>query len=63
MKITCPHCKTNLTVPDKYTGRKIRCPNCKNTFIAKAEKIVVPSDNFAVPQKKNHDKIIIKLSA
>ena len=31
-KITCPHCKRNLNIPEKYAGQSVKCPACQGVF-------------------------------
>ena len=31
-KITCPHCKRNLNVPEKHAGQAVKCPACHGAF-------------------------------
>ncbi|MFC1582307.1 hypothetical protein ACFL4W_02090 [Planctomycetota bacterium] len=29
MKITCPNCKSQMKIPDRYLGKRAHCPKCK----------------------------------
>jgi hypothetical protein len=34
MKLICPNCQKELTVPDHYAGQVMKCPLCNGTFTA-----------------------------
>ncbi len=42
LKFSCRFCKTSITVPDKFAGKKGKCPSCMQT-------IMVPALPGAVP--------------
>ena len=39
-KITCPHCKSNLNVAEKYAGRSAKCPACQKPFLVEFQEPV-----------------------
>src|SRR6266446_4582719 len=34
MKLICPNCQKELTVPDQYAGQVMKCPLCAGNFTA-----------------------------
>ena len=36
MKLLCPACQKELTVPEQYAGQSMKCPMCSGTFTAPA---------------------------
>lgn len=39
--IACPQCQTQLAVPERLEGKKVRCTRCGETFLAAAEPVAV----------------------
>src|SRR5437899_1233357 len=36
MKLLCPNCQREITVPDQFAGQQMRCPICTQVFTAPA---------------------------
>jgi len=46
--VTCPSCRANFRVDDKYAGREGPCPKCKTKIaIPKIEKVVVHEEDIS----------------
>ena len=45
IRITCPGCKTTLTLDDEKRGQKVRCDNCDKALNIPAWGVTVPARN------------------
>jgi hypothetical protein len=43
----CPHCKSELALPDDLLGKEVQCPNCRQTFPAEPAGRVAPTRQFS----------------
>ena len=54
---TCPHCKQNLHIPDKYLGSRGKCNRCGGQITVLIQDSLVPKMVFGNPPTyKDHDR-------
>jgi predicted Zn finger-like uncharacterized protein len=48
IRLSCPSCRTRLTIPESAAGKLCRCPKCRKTFTAPAPTVAGPVEAVAV---------------
>lgn len=43
VRVSCPECDSELSVPDQLAGKTVRCPRCKNEFVAHELESALPA--------------------
>jgi hypothetical protein len=57
--VSCPNCRRQLQIPEKFFGQMVQCPECQQQFRAEpaASRLQAgaPTPSAAAPEKPDHD--------